>query len=157
VDLLILGLWILFWSVVYIVQGRHDVAIVKEIELIKKRVKPADIQTIEADIIKSELSWKFWHIIENLMVKVALTVLIFILTKNSIAALLLFILSIFIRWFVHDIILALGLEKGIRHIGPDWIWTDKVLRRLHAKGINQYLLKLIPIILLTILYWIYVT
>jgi len=153
-DLLILGFWILFWCVLYFAQGRHDVAFLKETQLIKEEVTPAAVQKIVPEMIKSELNWKFWQMIENLMIKIALTVLIFALRNNIMAALLLFTLSIFIRWSVHDIVVAIGLGKGTRHIGPDWIWTDRVLWKLREKGINQYIVKLIPIVILIVAYCI---
>ena len=79
--------------------------------------------------------------------------MIFMITENTLFALQILFLAVTVRMIMHDLVVALGLGKGLNHIGPsEDIWWDTFLRRMQKFGINQYLIKAIP--LLAVLYWI---
>ncbi len=65
------------------------------------------------------------------------------------------LLAVGIRSIAHDFFISIKMGKGLNHIGPDFLWWDKFLRIMNNKGINQYIIKLIPVTLL--IFWIIVT
>lgn len=141
-ETIILIFTITFWIVYYILQGMHDVNIVQEVKLLRNNISNESNKILEKDIIKKELGWKFWGSLEKALVKIVGAVIIYLFTSDIYFAFLCLILSVSLRWLVHDLTVAIGLGKGFSHIGPDFIWTDKVLQQLHNKGINQYFIKL---------------
>ncbi len=146
----------IFWIVYYIFQGLHDTHVVKEVELLRNKLPGNDSHILEEKIISHEVNWKFWDSLEKAMTKIGIAILIYVVSDDYIFALLLLCLSIFIRWVVHDLTVALALRGNLKHIGPEFVWTDKILRWLSRFGINQYVIKLIPsiIIILGIIYHI---
>ena len=138
----------LFWIVFYIFQGIHDTHFIKEVTELQNAIDEKTLIGLQDSIIQRELKWKLYGSIEKALTKIFMAVLIYFITQDVTFSILIFLLSILLRWFVHDITVAIGLGRGINHIGPDFIWTDKILRNLSRKGINQYLIKLLPLIIL---------
>ena len=147
-KLTILVALLLFWLLYYVFQGLHDVAFIKETRLLKQKITPEDFNSLKDQYVSLELAWKAWDVLEKALVKLAFAVLVFVLTGDFLFALLLFILSAALRWLLHDLVVAMGLGQGFRHIGPDYIATDRFLRWMQFHGLNQYVIKCIPILLL---------
>ena len=59
-EIIILILAIIFWSIYYIFQARHDVAFIKEVGLLVDTIEPEKYQNIQQQIIAQEKAWKFW-------------------------------------------------------------------------------------------------
>ncbi|PKL87651.1 MAG: hypothetical protein CVV23_14210 [Ignavibacteriae bacterium HGW-Ignavibacteriae-2] len=142
---------VIFWILYYIFEGLHDTNFVKEVKIARSKLTDQQNNEIHEAIIQKELRWKFWDSLEKALTKIFIAILIYYISEDFIFALLLLLLSVCIRWLVHDLTVALGLGKGIKHIGPDFIWSDKLLRRLESAGINQYVVKLVPTIITIIL------
>jgi len=151
-ELILLICSIIFWIIYYFFEGSHDAAFVKETEIIKNEVDEDKYRSIEPKVIKFELSWHLWDSFEKALVKIIISILVFLITDNLLFAIQLLLLSVAIRSIMHDLVVALKLGKGLNHIGPDFLWWDRFLRRMQNRGINQYLIKLIPTALIII--WI---
>jgi predicted metal-dependent phosphotriesterase family hydrolase len=65
------------------------------------------------------------------------------------------LLAVGIRSFAHDLFVTLAMGKKLNHIGPDFLWWDRFLRRMQQHGVNQYVIKFIPNLALII--WILYT
>ncbi len=133
---------IVFWILFYILQGMHDVNIVQEVKLLRRHIDDKINNNLEAEIVKKELGWKFWGGLEKTLVKVACSLVVYLFAGDLYFAFLCLLLSVSLRWLVHDMTVAIGLGKGLSHIGPDFIWTDRMLKKMQKKGINQYVVKL---------------
>jgi hypothetical protein len=133
---------IVFWVIFYILQGMHDVRIVEEIQLLKKNSNNEKLSLIENEIVSKEISWKLWGSLEKALTKLTITIIIYFFSHDLYFSLLCLALSVGLRWLVHDLTVAIGLGRGLSHIGPDFIWTDKILAQLKRVGINQYVIKL---------------
>ncbi|MBU0560034.1 MAG: hypothetical protein KJ799_15240 [Bacteroidetes bacterium] len=154
IEALVLVLFSAFWVLYYIFQGMHDVAFLNEVKLLKNALTKEQMNNLLNSVIKTELSWKFWDALEKLLAKSAICFLIYYILDDILYASLLFLLAVFIRWFVHDLVVAIGLKKGLKHIGPDFIPTDKLLRKLSDVGFNQYIIKLVPILIILAVYFV---
>jgi hypothetical protein len=155
IDLIIFLSNSVFWILFYILQGKHDVHIIEEVKLLRGNLSESQNNEIEKEIIYRELKWKFWGSLEKALVKLVLSTIIYITTNDVYFATLCFLLSVGLRWLIHDLTVAIGLKKGFKHIGPDFIWTDRLLIKLQKIGINQYFVKLsinLLIILLSLIH-----
>ena len=152
-ETIILIAVVVFWTLFYILEGMHDVRVVEEIKLLKKYISLENLKTIESDIVQKEISWKLWGGFEKGLTKIVISVVIYLFTNDIYFSFLCLMLSVSLRWFIHDLTVAMGLGLGLSHIGPDFIWTDKILIKLQNQGINQYVVKItlnLVIILLTL-------
>lgn len=139
----------------YVFEGLHDTAFIKERDIIKEKVKTEDYKSIDQKVKHFEKLWHRYDSLEKSLVKIVSSVLIFIITDKLLFSFQMLCLSVAIRMIMHDIVVALGLGKGLKHIGPsEDIWWDSFLRKMNKAGINQYIIKIIPlaIILLWIIY-----
>lgn len=151
-EIILLICSIIFWVIYYFFEGSHDAAFVKEMEIIRNEVDENKYRSIEPKVIKFELSWHMWDSLEKALVKITFSILVFLITDNLLFAIQLLLLSVAVRSIMHDLVVSLKLGKGLNHIGPDFLWWDRFLRRMKNIGINQYLIKLIPTALIII--WI---
>ncbi len=151
-ELLIFLLSILFWIIYYAVQSLHDVAFIKEVNLFKDKLDSETINSLKPEYEKYELKWKNLDTLEKIIVKSVMLLLVLFITENLLFCIQLFLFGLVFRTFIHDLVVAIALHKKTNHIGPDYIWADKLLRHLEKKGINQYIVKTIPLIIITI--WI---
>jgi len=152
-TLLICG--IIFWIVYYYFEGNHDGVFANEVKLLKSKIDTNDLTEIEKDFVKHELAWHWYDGLEKALVKIVLSILIFIITDNILFSFQMLLLAVGIRSIAHDFFISIKMGKGLNHIGPDFLWWDKFLRIMHNKGINQYVIKLIPVALLIL--WIILT
>lgn len=154
-DLTIFTCGIFFWILYYVFEGSHDVAFLKQIDLYRQKLDEETNKSVKDASDKYERDWHFRDDLEKALVKLAAALLIYLLTDDILFAFQMLAISFFIRVIVHDLVVAIGLGKGISHIGPseDVAW-DSFLRKMKKVGINQYVIKLVPTILL--LLWTYV-
>ncbi len=147
---------IIFWIVYYIFEGMHDANFAKETALLSKHIDKEKYSQIKPDFVKYELRWKLWDSLEKALVKIVSSIMIYYLTDDLVFSVLMLALAACIRAIMHDLVVALGLGKGLSHIGPDYIYWDRFLRRMSEKGINQYVIKLTPTIIVSgiILYYL---
>ena len=146
---------IIFWILYYYFEGNHDGVFANEIKLFRNQLDQNAITNIEQQFIKHELAWHWYDAMEKALVKIVLSVLIYLLTHNLLFSFQMLLLSVGVRSVAHDFFISLKMGKGINHIGPDFLWWDRFLRRMQNRGINQYVIKLIPNLLLVI--WILIT
>ena len=152
-EYIIFILSIVFWIVYYIFEGLHDVAFIKERDIIIEKVSKENYELIDPKVKHYEILWHRYDSFEEALVKIVFSIMIFMITENTLFALQILFLAVTVRMIMHDLVVALGLGKGLNHIGPsEDIWWDTFLRRMQKFGINQYLIKAIP--LLAVLYWI---
>lgn len=145
---------ILFWILYYFFEGSHDAAFAKETKLFTDNMDEDKITKIKKNFVKLELDWHLFDALEKALTKIVFAILIYLITYNLLFSFQMLLLSVGIRSVMHDLVVALWLGKGIHHIGPDFLWWDRFLRKMQNRGINQYLIKLIPNFLLII--WIVV-
>jgi len=143
---------IIFWIIYYIFEGSHDAAFAKETKLLRDVIEKEKYSEIEGSFIKHELDWHLFDSLEKALTKIVFAILIYLITNNFLFAFQMLLLSVGIRSVMHDMVVALRLGKGLNHIGPDFLWWDRFLRKMQNIGINQYLIKLIPNVI--ILIWI---
>ena len=146
---------IIFWILYYIFEGSHDAAFAKETKLLRDTIDEEKYSRIKNNFIKYELDWHLFDSLEKALTKIVFALLIYLITNSFLFAFQMLLLSVGIRSVMHDMVVALKLGKGLNHIGPDFLWWDRFLRRMQNAGINQYLIKLIPNILLIM--WIIFT
>ena len=155
-ELIIFLSSILFWIIYYVFEGLHDTAFIKERDTLKEKVKDEDYDAVDSRIKFHEKMWHRYDSLEKSLVKIIFSVLVFLITNNLLFSFQLLCLSVAIRMIMHDLVVALGLGKGLKHIGPSQdIWWDTFLRKMNSSGINQYIIKAIPLI--SILFWIIYT
>ena len=155
-ELIIFLLSILFWIIYYVFEGLHDTAFIKERDVIKTKLNDDEYKSIDKHVKLYEKMWHRYDSFEKSLVKIVLSILVYIITNNFLFSFQLLCLALAIRMIMHDLVVALGLGKGINHIGPsEDIWWDSFLRKMNSAGINQYLIKAIPLI--SILFWIIYT
>jgi len=139
---------ILFWILYYIFEGSHDAAFAKETKLLRDNIDQERYNSeIKDGFVKHELDWHLFDALEKVF-----AILIYLITKNFLFSFQMLLLSVGVRSVMHDMVVALRLGKGLKHIGPDFLWWDRFLRKMQNAGINQYVIKLIPNIALII--WI---
>jgi len=146
---------VLFWILYYIFEGSHDAAFARETKLLRDNIDEEKYAKIKSGFIKYELDWHLFDSLEKALTKIVFAMLIYLITDNFLFSFQMLLLSVGIRSVMHDMVVALRLGKGLKHIGPDFLWWDRFLRRMQNYGINQYLIKLLPNILLVI--WIIYT
>ena len=146
---------VLFWILYYIFEGSHDAAFARETKLLRDNIDEEKYAKIKSGFIKYELDWHLFDSLEKALTKIVFAMLIYLITDNFLFSFQMLLLSVGIRSVMHDMVVALRLGKGLKHIGPDFLWWDRFLRRMQNYGINQYLIKSLPNILLVI--WIIYT
>jgi len=147
---------ILFWILYYIFEGSHDAAFAKETKLLRDNIDQEKYNTeVKDGFVKHELDWHLFDALEKALTKIVFSILIYLITTNLLFSFQMLLLSVGIRSVMHDMVVALRLGKGLKHIGPDFLWWDRFLRKMQNVGINQYVIKLIPNIALII--WIIYT
>lgn len=146
---------ILFWILYYIFEGSHDAAFANETKLLRDNIDEEKYDKIKEGFIKHELDWHLFDSLEKALTKIVFAILIYFITNNFLFSFQMLLLSVGIRSVMHDMVVALRLGKGLKHIGPDFLWWDRFLRRMQNIGVNQYFIKLSPNILLII--WIVYT
>ena len=139
---------IFFWIFYYIFEGSHDAAFAQETKLLRDNINEDKYLKIKDGFIKHELDWHLFDSLEKALTKIVFAILVYLVTENFLFSFQTLLLSVGIRAVMHDMIVALRLGKGLKHIGPDFLWWDRFLRKMQNIGINQYLIKLIPNILL---------
>lgn len=155
-ELIIFLSSILFWIIYYVFEGLHDTAFIKERDIIKEKVKEENYKSIDSRVKYYEKLWHRYDSFEKSLVKIVFSILVFVITANLLFSFQLLCLAVAIRMVMHDLVVALGLGKGINHIGPSHdIWWDTFLRKMNSAGINQYIIKALPLI--SILFWIIFT
>ena len=144
---------IIFWVLYYIFEGLHDTAFIKERDVIKDKLDDKTYNSIDLKVRHFEKRWHLFDNLEKSLVKIVLSILVYLITNNLLFSFQLLCLGVAIRMIMHDLVVALGLGKGINHIGPseDVMW-DTFLRKMRSFGINQYIIKIIPLII--IILWI---
>ena len=143
---------ILFWILYYYFEGSHDGAFALETKLMREKLGADRFKEIEEGFIKFELDWHWYDSLEKALVKIVFAVLIYFITDNFLFAFQMILLAVGIRSVAHDFFVAHTMGKGLNHIGPDFLWWDKFLRKMQNIGINQYIIKLIPNLLIVL--WI---
>jgi len=146
---------IFFWILYYIFEGSHDAAFAHETKLLRDNIDSEKYNKIKDGFIKYELDWHLFDSLEKALTKIVFAILIYLITDNFLFSFQILLLSVGIRSVMHDMVVALRLGKGLKHIGPDFLWWDRFLRRMQNVGVSQYVIKLIPNILLII--WIIYT
>ncbi len=139
---------ILFWILYYYFEGNHDGVFANEIKLFRSQIDSEKIKEIEPEFVKYELSWHLFDALEKSLVKIVTSVLIYLLTSNLLFSIQMLLISVGIRSVAHDFFISIRMGKGLNHIGPDFLWWDRFLRKMNNIGINQYIIKLLPNILL---------
>jgi len=134
--------WIVFWILFYINEGLHDVAFIKEIKTLKVYCFSSVPKTFATHYAKQ---WHARDALEKLAVKIVMVLLIGVITSDFLLIVWLFCISVFIRWFVHDLVIGLGLDRGWNYIGTGPTQSDVFLQTMKSWGINQYIIKLVPL------------
>jgi hypothetical protein len=143
---------ILFWILYYYFEGSHDGAFALETKLMREKLGTEKFEEIEDDFIKYELDWHWYDSLEKALVKIIFAVLVYLITENYLFAFQMILLAVGIRSVAHDFFVARTMGKGLNHIGPDFLWWDRFLRKMQNIGINQYVIKLIPNLIIVL--WI---
>jgi hypothetical protein len=143
---------IFFWILYYYFEGSHDGAFALETKLMREKLGADKFKEIENDFVKYELDWHWYDGLEKALVKIIFSLLIYFITDNILFSFQMLFLAVGIRSFAHDLFVTLAMGKSLNHIGPDFLWWDRFLRKMDGIGINQYVIKLIPNIL--IVWWI---
>ncbi len=143
---------ILFWILYYYFEGSHDGAFALETKLMREKLGTEKFKEIEKGFVKYELDWHWYDGLEKALVKIVFAVLIYFITDNLLFAFQMILLAVGIRSVAHDFFVARTMGKGLNHIGPDFLWWDRFLRKMQNIGINQYVIKLIPNLLIVL--WI---
>lgn len=155
-ELIIFLSAIIFWIIYYLFEGLHDTAFIKERDVIKEKVSDDNYKEIENIVWHYEKLWHRFDSFEKSLVKIVFSILVYLITDNILFSFQLLCLALTIRIIMHDLVVAIGLGKGINHIGPSQdIWWDSFLRKMNSAGINQYFIKAVPLI--TILLWVIYT
>lgn len=139
---------IIFWTLYYYFEGNHDGVFANEIKLFRSQIDSEKIKKIESEFVKYELSWHLFDALEKSLVKIVASVLIYLLTNNLLFSFQMLLLSVGVRSVAHDFFISIRMGKGLNHIGPDFLWWDRFLRKMNNIGINQYIIKLLPNFLL---------
>ncbi len=135
---------ILFWILYYYFEGSHDGSFALETKLMREKLGTENFSEIESDFIKYELDWHWYDGLEKALVKIVFSSLIYLITDNLLFSFQMILLAVGIRSVAHDLFVALKMGKGLNHIGPDFLWWDRFIRKMSNFGINQYVIKLIP-------------
>lgn len=143
---------ILFWILYYYFEGSHDGAFALETKLMREKLGKESFTEIEEDFVKYELDWHLFDALEKSLVKIVFAILTYLITSNVLFAFQMILLAVGIRSVAHDFFVARRMGKGLNHIGPDFLWWDRFLRKMHNIGINQYIIKLIPNLIIMV--WI---
>lgn len=143
---------ILFWILYYYFEGSHDGAFALETKLMREKLGSEKFKEIEEGFVKYELEWHWYDSLEKALVKIIFAVLVYFITENFLFAFQMILLAVGIRSVAHDFFVARTMGKGLNHIGPDFLWWDRFLRKMQNIGINQYVIKLIPNFILVL--WI---
>ena len=143
---------ILFWILYYYFEGSHDGAFALETKLMREKLGKDKFSEIEKGFVKYELDWHLFDALEKSLVKIVLSVLVYFITNNIFFAFQMLVLAVGIRSVAHDFFVARRMGKGLNHIGPDFLWWDRFLRKMQNIGINQYVIKLIPNLIIVL--WI---
>ncbi|PIQ11430.1 MAG: hypothetical protein COW71_00595 [Ignavibacteriales bacterium CG18_big_fil_WC_8_21_14_2_50_31_20] len=143
---------ILFWILYYYFEGSHDGAFALETKLMREKLGTIKFNEIEKDFIKFELDWHWYDGLEKALVKIVFSVFVYFITDNLLFAAQMLFLSVGIRSFAHDLFVTIAMGKSLNHIGPDFLWWDRFLRKMHNVGINQYVIKFIPNLIIVL--WI---
>lgn len=146
---------ILFWILYYYFEGSHDGAFALETKLMREKLGDEKFKEIEEGFVKYELDWHWYDGLEKSLVKIVFSIFVFLLTDNLLFAFQMLLLAVGIRSFAHDLFVTIAMGKSLNHIGPDFLWWDRFLRKMQNIGINQYVIKLIPNLILII--WILYT
>jgi hypothetical protein len=146
---------ILFWILYYYFEGSHDGAFALETKLMKKKLGTEQFNEIKNEFIKHELDWHWYDGLEKALVKIVFSAFVYLLTNNLLFSFQMILLAVGLRSVAHDFFVAIKMGKGLNHIGPDFLWWDRFLRKMQNHGINQYVIKLIPN--LVIIVWIFYT
>ena len=143
---------ILFWILYYYFEGSHDGAFALETKLMREKLGVEKFKEIEEGFVKYELDWHWYDSLEKALVKIIFAVLVYFITDNFLFSFQMILLAVGIRSVAHDFFVARTMGKGLNHIGPDFLWWDRFLRKMQNIGINQYVIKLIPNLI--IIFWI---
>lgn len=143
---------ILFWILYYYFEGSHDGAFALETKLMREKLGTEKFKEIEDGFVKYELDWHWYDSLEKALVKIIFAVLAYFITDNFLFSFQMILLAVGIRSVAHDFFVALTMGKELNHIGPDFLWWDRFLRKMQNVGINQYVIKLIPNLLIVV--WI---
>ena len=146
---------VFFWFLYYYFEGSHDGAFALETKLMKEKLGEDSFDKIKDEFIKFELDWHWYDSLEKSLVKIVFATLVYLITDNLLFAVQMIFLAIGIRIIAHDLFVAIKMGYGINHIGPDFLWWDNFLRRMQSRGINQYIIKLIPNLFIVV--WILFT
>jgi len=146
---------ILFWLLYYYFEGSHDGAFALETKLMREKLGTEKFNEIEIDFIKFELNWHWYDGLEKALVKITFSTFIYFITDNLLFSIQMIFLSVGIRSFAHDLFVTIAMGKKLNHIGPDFLWWDRFLRKMHNFGINQYVIKFIPNLIIVL--WIIFT
>jgi len=143
---------ILFWILYYYFEGSHDGAFALETKLMREKLGVEKFKEIEEGFVKYELDWHWYDSLEKALVKIIFAVLVYFITDNFLFSFQMILLAVGIRSVAHDFFVARTMGKGLNHIGPDFLWWDRFLRKMQNIGINQYVIKLIPNLIIVL--WI---
>jgi hypothetical protein len=143
---------ILFWILYYYFEGSHDGAFALETKLMREKLGKDKFKEVENDFVKYELDWHWYDGLEKALVKIIFAVLIYFITNNILFSFQMILLAVGIRSFAHDLFVTLAMGKSLNHIGPDFLWWDRFFRKMDKIGINQYVIKFIPNLLIVL--WI---
>lgn len=148
---------ILFWILYYYFEGSHDGAFALETKLMREKLGADKFNEIEKEFVNYELDWHWYDGLEKSLVKIVFAILIFLITNNLLFSFQMILLAVGIRSVAHDLFVAIKMGKKLNHIGPDFLWWDRFLRKMQNFGVNQYVIKLIPnlVIIAWILYTLY--
>ncbi len=143
---------IIFWLLYYYFEGSHDGAFALETKLMKEKLGKEKFSEIKNDFVKYELKWHLFDALEKALVKIVFAILVYLITENLLFAFQMILLAVGIRSFAHDLFVTLAMGKKLNHIGPDFLWWDRFLRKMQQNGINQYVIKFIPNLIIVL--WI---
>lgn len=129
--------YILFWCTYYYVEGRHDANVILWKQMSDKKDKT--IHEINLEKLYNK-NWHKYDAYEKLMVHLTLPIVSLLFQCNIIFIIGLFILSISIRLYVHNMVINKYTGKEIDYIGlTDWF--DIFLLELNSSGVSQWIFK----------------
>jgi len=146
-------LYILFWFVVYFIEGTHDAYITKE-----TNEHPPAPNSYLANYYKGKwhtwdtYQFTIWHIVVPLLFASSFIPLPFLLSTLS-----LILISVSIRIVAHDLFYDLGMKRSIFTIPTcqgNWDWWDCFIVWIDAKiGVPPFYLRFIPLFLSIIIHY----
>lgn len=137
-DLILFSiLYFVFWIIYYAIESYHDANVILWNQVTYDRNATQDKRDLAQ---KYSTLWHDWDGVEKGLVHIVITAIVFLLGGNIWICASLLLLSLSIRFLVHDYLINIFLGVSASHIGTTH-WIDIFMRKLESIGISQWVVK----------------